>query len=242
VHRIHARPRPARRRDRVPAPVSFEYGKPHRGARLTPWIGAAVLIAAFGGVIYLLVSALSSQAPPPKPQIQHISLVQPPPPPPPPPQQEEPPPEPEIEEVEVPEEDEPIADDSAADEAPPGSELGLDADGVAGGDAFGLAARKGGRGLIGGGDRFKWYAGVIQRDLYEALSAVESIRKGRYSVIVRIWVDEDGRLQDSEIVRGSGDAGIDAELRRALATGVRVSQAPPEDMPQPIRIRISSRT
>ena len=51
-------------------------------------------------------------------------------------------------------------------DAPPGDELGLDAEGGAGSDGFGLRAKKGGRGLIGGGDRNRWYEGQVQRDLF----------------------------------------------------------------------------
>jgi TonB family protein len=211
-----------------------------RLGKLAPIAGGGLLLACFCGVIYAMVSALSSQAPPPKSRIQMISLVQPPPPPPP-PKIEEPPPEPEVEEVDVPEtETEEMAE---SDEAPPGEELGLDAEGVAGGDAFGLAAKQGGRGLIGGaGSRFKWYAGVLETDIQRLLSEIEDVRKGRYTVIVRLWIGPDGIVEGSELVRGTGDAELDDALARALGNGLRMSRAPPEDLPQPIKIRITSRT
>jgi periplasmic protein TonB len=211
------------------------------GKRWLPWVGGVVIFAIFGAVIYAMVSALSGTPPPPQPLVQQISIVQPPPPPPP-PEIEEPPPEPE-EEVEVPEpEPEPVAESEESDEPPPGEDLALDADGVAGSDGFGLRAKKGGRGLIGGGDRNAWYAGVLQRDLQGLLSNIESMRQGRYAVIVRIWVSDDGTIKDSEIVRGSGSAEVDAALAKALQSGMRLSEAPPEDLPQPIKLQITSRT
>jgi periplasmic protein TonB len=209
-----------------------------------PYMVGGVIAVGFAGVVYALVQSLSGSAPPPKPQIQQISLVQPPPPPPPPPKmEEEPPPEPEMEEV-VENEPEPVPDDIAeSDEAPPGDDLALDADGVAGSDGFGLAARKGGKGLIGGaGSRFGWYAGLLKNDIHAALAEVDDIRKDRYSVIVRIWVGEDGTVTESEIVRGTGKAEVDRAISDVLRRQLRLSEAPPADMPQPIKIRITSRT
>lgn len=211
------------------------------GRRWLPWVGGAVIFVGFGAVVYAMVAALSGTPPPPQPKVQQISIVQPPPPPPPPPEMEEPP-KPE-EKVEVPEpEPEPVAEAEDSDEAPPGDELGLDADGTAGADGFGLRAKKGGRGLIGGGDRNAWYAGILQRDLQSLLSEIEDVRKGRYAVIVRIWVAGDGTIEQSEILRGSGDHSVDDALARALKRGVRLSEAPPEDLPQPIKLQISSRS
>lgn len=212
------------------------------GKRWVPIVGGGVILLGFGAVVFAVVSTLSSTPPPPKPTVQQISIVQPPPPPPPPPEMEEPPPQPE-EEVEVPEpEPEPVAESEDSDEPPPGEDLGLDAEGVAGADGFGLRARKGGRGLIGGGDANAWYAGILQRDLQSLLSNVDDVRKGRYSVVVRIWVAADGAIENSEIVRGSGDSAVDAALGRALRDGARLSEAPPPDLPQPIKLQISSRT
>ncbi|MEQ8663662.1 MAG: TonB-dependent receptor, partial [Gammaproteobacteria bacterium] len=138
-----------------------------------PLAGGLLAVLAIGLGLYVFFGKVGGGQPPKPPEVQQISIVQPPPPPPPPPQVEEPPP-PEMEEVEVPEpEPEPIADDAPADEPLPGDDLGLDADGVAGADGFGLKARKGGRALIGGGDRNKWYAGVIQTDLQALLADIE---------------------------------------------------------------------
>ena len=210
--------------------------------RLAPVLGGIAVLMVLGVLGYAAVNSLGGTAPPQQPAIQEISLIQPPPPPPPPPKMEEPPP-PEMEEVEVPEpEPEPIADDAPADEPLPGDDLGLDADGVAGADGFGLRAKKGGRGLIGGGDPNRWYAGVIQSDLQSWLADIEDIRKGRYAAIVKIWISDDGAVRDAELVQGTGDTGLDSAIEQALSAGFRISRAPPVDMPQPVRLRITSRT
>ena len=210
--------------------------------KLTPIIGGLAMLVGLGALGYVAINSLGGTAAPEPPAIQQISLVQPPPPPPPPPKMEEPPP-PEMEEVEVPEpEPEPVADNSAADEPLPGDELGLDADGVAGADGFGLRAKKGGRGLIGNGDPNRWYAGVIQSDLQSWLAEIEDIRKGRYAAVVKIWIADDGAVEGAELEQSTGDSGLDAAIERALSAGFRISRSPPNDMPQPVRLRITSRT
>lgn len=212
------------------------------GRRWLPYAGIGAIVVGFGIGVYAIVSSLGGTAPPPQPKVQQISIVQPPPPPPPPPEMEEPPPPEPEQEVDVPEpEPEPVAQDES-NEPPPGEDLGLDAEGVAGADGFGLRAKKGGRGLIGGGDANRWYAGVVQTDLQRMLSEIDELRRGRYTVVVRIWVDEDGRLTKTEVVGTSGNSDRDRAIERALESGARLSQSPPEDMPQPIKLRISSRT
>jgi hypothetical protein len=202
-----------------------------------PIAGAACLVFVLGGAAAAMIRMMSGTAAPTQPLVQQISVVLPPPPPPPPIEQ----PEPEPEEVEIEEpEPEPLADDAA--EAP-GDELGLDADGVAGGDEFGLRAKKGGRSLLGGGDAHAWYAGVLQRDLQAMLSNDEDIRQlGDYAVVVSIRLSEDGYIEDSRLLSGSNNPQLDAALRNALSARVRLSREPPTDLPQPIRLRISSRS
>ena len=81
------------------------------------------------------------------------------PPPPPPPKIEEPPPPPPPEEVKLPD-PEPVADAPDVPDMP--GPLGLDADGVAGSDAFGLVGRHGGNDLIGGDGRYRSYANHVK--------------------------------------------------------------------------------
>lgn len=209
-------------------------------SKLKRWLplgGAAVLVLVLSGVSVALIRNMSGTSAPQQPLVQQISIVMPPPPPPPPEIQE---PEP-VEELEIEEpEPEPLVDDSNAEA--PGEELGLDADGVAGGDAFGLRARKGGRGLLGG-DQNAWYAGILQRELQRALSNDESIRgMGDYTVIVSISLNENGVVEESQLLSGSNNPRLDAALRAALSSGVQLSREPPADLPQPIRLRISSRS
>ena len=209
--------------------------------RLIPWLGGGGILLVFALLGYFVLSSLFSAPPPSKNRVQQISLVQPPPPPPP---EMEPPPPPEIEEVETPEIEEMMEElaEEISDEPPPGAELGLDAEGGAGSDAFGLVGKKGGRGLLGGGGSpFGWYGRIVQEDLQNQLQQIEEVRALSYTVTVKIWLSSAGEVETAMIERGSGDPEVDGRLERAIARNVRISSAPPDDMPQPIRLRVTSR-
>lgn len=204
-----------------------------------PVIGGLMLLLALGLVgVYVLHGLKGASAPEP-PKIQEISLVQPPPPPPPPKIEQPPPPE---EKIKLPEpEPEPKAEETPDEEPPPSADLGLDADGVAGSDGFGLQARKGGNGIIGGGgDRNRWYAGLVQRNLQTRLADNDAARGAKYSLIVKLWITTDGRIDRFEFVNTVGDSKSDVAIREALS-GLRLIEQPPSDMPQPIKLRIVSR-
>ena len=198
-------------------------------------VGAALLVLLAIGVWYLLNNILNSGGAQSKKVVQQISLIQPPPPPPPPKVEEKPPEPPVKEEVKV-NEPPPEKNDQAP---PPGKDLGVDAEGGAGGDSFGLVGRKGGRDLLGGG-RFGWYGNLVKAGVYEALMRDDTARKATYSVVVKVWLSAQGEIQRLELERSTGDADIDASIKRLLP-GVRVAEAPPADLPQPIKIRIATR-
>jgi protein TonB len=181
-----------------------------------------------------------------KRQIVQISLLKPPPPPPPPPPPEVKPPEPEIKEaIKAPEPDpQPKADDAP----PPGEQLGLDADGSGDGDAFGLAAKKGGRDIttIGGGAgnnraQFAWFTGMVQSLLQEQFQKNDKLRRADYRAVVKVWFAPDGTIERFELAGSSGDAEIDQNLKLSLSELPRLKQPPPEDMPQPVKLRVTSR-
>lgn len=210
--------------------------------RLAPALGGVVLIVMFVAGTFAFVKSMGGSHAPEPPAVQTISVVVPPPPPPPPPDLE-PPPEPEIEEVEVQEpEPEPVDEIAESDEPPPSELLGLDADGVAGSDGFGLAAKKGGRGLLGGnGNAEAWYASRLEKDIHAALARDRGLREKEFTVTLRLWVSEGGEVQESELVRGTGNTDLDQAIGEALRSTARVSQVPPEEM-QPITLRITSRS
>lgn len=188
------------------------------------------------GTFALMRNFLNSGAGAPKKTVQEIHLIRPPPPPP----DVPPPPPPPEEKVDV-HEPEQQPDPTPSNEPPPSTQLGLDAEGTAGGDAFGLVGNKGGRDLLAsGGSAFMWYAGLLKNEIQESLSAEKQTRSGNYSVNLRVWVRDDGTIDRVRIIQGSGNPDRDRAIESALSRISRLSQAPPADMPQPINLRIVS--
>lgn len=204
-------------------------------------IGGLVLLAGIAYVVKVIIDLSSEKPVKHEKKIQTIDLVKPPPPPPPPPKVEPPPPEPEMEKLNEPEpEPEPIPD--VPDQQPAG-DTGLDAEGTAGTDAFGLAAKKGGRGLLGGGggDPNVIYAGSIKESLLDILSEHDELRSKSYSAVIKVWLNTDGTVTKFELSRGSNDAEIDKLLNKLVSKFKKAKDAPPPGLVQPIKLKISSR-
>jgi periplasmic protein TonB len=205
---------------------------------LVPLLGGVVIVAlVVGGLIWLI---LDMQKEPDKQQrqtAQTIKLIRPPPPPPEPP----PPPPPPEEKIEEPLEQE-TPEEAPPDEAAPAEQLGLDAEGVAGADGFGLAARKGGRDLLGtGGAAFAWYTSSLKDRIQEILSEDERIRRSKYQVTVSVWVRNDGSIEQVKLRSTSGDRGLDQAIEEKVMRMYRSQEAPPLEMPQPVTLRIVSK-
>jgi periplasmic protein TonB len=212
-------------------------GRAHK-YRYLPLVALCLFVLVLGGgVVWFMIDFLGNAAPPQKKVVQEIRIVRPPPdalPPPPPP----PPPEEEVDVTEPQPQEEP----TPSDEPPPGEQLGLDAEGTAGGDGFGLAARKGGRDLLAsGGSAFTWYAGLLKNEILDRLQDDQSVRAGSYSVLVRVWVRADGSIERIALAQSTGDKERDRAIESALSRVSRISQTPPAGMPQPISLRIVSR-
>jgi protein TonB len=193
-----------------------------------------VFVSTGGGAwfIYNLVSKLNKKPPH---IVENITLIRPPPPP-----EELPPPPPEKLDQPLPQ-DQP---DPTPDNAPtPSPQLGLDTEGTAGGDSFGLAARKGGGDLVGaGGAVFAWYTGKLKAEVSDRLSSDAKLRGKKYSVGVRIWIEADGRIKEARITSGSGNHDLDNTITADLVALGRLSESPPLEMPQPITLQIVSRS
>ena len=203
-------------------------------------VGISTVLVLTSGLIWLIYESINSEPVKFKKQIHTVNLLAPPPPPPPPPKVERPP-EPEIEEkveIDEPEQLEDLPD--VADQPPMGDLLGLDAEGGAGGDAFGLIGRKGGRSLLDG-DPFVLFASKLQQMIEEVLLDRDEIRSKAYSVVLQIWVGPDGSISDAKLASSTGDEVIDSKLVEMITGMTMLAHAPPENMPQPIKLRISSR-
>jgi hypothetical protein len=172
---------------------------------------------------------------------------------PPPPTKVEKPPEQEVKQ-EKPQESQVIQQDvpdskSDKDEPPPGDQLGLDAEGGAGGDAFGLVGRKGGRALVGsdpnGGpqslmQKYGWYVRIIEDQISKELVRKAKLPQGGLQTYVIISLDEKGNIVKYRIYNSSGSGQMDNAVYSALGLIKRISEPPPEGMPRVLKIRISS--
>lgn len=208
----------------------------------------AVFIMVVG--IFIVKVLISDDGSKRKRAVQMVTIMKPPPP----PEIEETPPEPEIKEEEIiepePEENFEEMEDAGADQDA-GSNLGLDADGVAGSDAFNLYANKGGRALIGGDDsnvgllrRFAWYTQMlqdrIQERLRKELEGTGGIPEGEHQATVRIVMDDNGNIINCKIVGSSGSSKMDNAISSAVKTA-RIEDPPPYEMPKAIKLKISSK-
>lgn len=206
--------------------------------RFLPGIVIATVAVGCGGAsIALIRNFLEKPAEQQKRLVQEVRLIRVPP-----PEELPPPPPPEEEEVPL---DEPIeAPDPAMADAASAESLGIDAEGAAGGDGFGLLARRGGRDLLSGagGSVYTWYAGRIKNEILDLLDDDARFRSKRYTVTVRLWVEGDGRVQRVALESSTGNSEIDAALREALDGLGRINEPPPPDMPQPVQLRIVSRS
>ncbi len=205
--------------------------------------GAGLLVLTI--LIFGLIRYFENREQPQKRErkIQAITMVKPPPPPPPPPKVEKPPePEPE-QKIEQQSEPEPEELPEVADE-PPAGDLGLDAEGSAGSDGFGLAARKGGKGLFGGGNGspFAWFGNLIKNDIQELISGNEDLRAKDYSIVVKLWLENDGSVKRFELASSSSDPDIDSLLKKIIGSYVKVGQPPPPGMEQPVKLQITSKS
>lgn len=213
--------------------------------KLPALIGGGFLLLVTIGMIWLVKGFIASTDKPERPRVQQISLVKPPP-----PKPEVKPPEPEkIEEIKQEREevqlDQPPTPEQAQDQGPPpGEQLGLDADGSAGSDGFGLAARRGGRDITtlggGGGDREAWYGRVISRHFEESLRRSKRLQGASYQVVAQVWFDG-GVVRRVRLARGSGNAVTDAAIEEEIMALPPLREVLPEDLPQPVRVRVASR-
>jgi len=203
--------------------------------------GAAVLALMAWGV-YSFVSKIDDKPrKPPK-----ISLMPSTPPPPPPPPKEEKKPEPPKDLNKPPPMEQPKM-------APAAPSADLKMDGPAGDGPSAFSAGKitnedlsnAGKGPAGGGgggafNPFNYYANLIKGELQRQLTRNKELREMAYKAEVQVWVNRDGSVSRFDVIKGTGDAELDAMLKKAIAASTAFSAGPPEKMPQPIRLRIST--
>jgi protein TonB len=222
-----------------------EFDTPTRGTwLLRAGLGLLALLL-MAGVAWLLVKYIGGGSATKKPGVQQVAILKQPPPPPPKPPEKPPEPPKVKEEVKI---DEPKPEPKPADEPKPVDDkpvsdkpLGVDADGGSGSDGFGLAGNRGGRDLLGtGGGSGRYFTGLLQRNFFEALARNRKAPLQEFSVVVSIWLGDDGRVQRSEIVNSSGDAQVDALIQSTLAEMPALRELPPSHQRR-VQLRLNRR-
>lgn len=214
-------------------------------------VGAGLVLLVLAGAFLWSVLGKKGRAAPRPPKIALLAPDTPPPPPPPPPKfEKKPDPPKEQKEMKV---DQPV---QPKVEQAPSPELKMDGPAGDGPSAFASGAitsedlskisnGKGGPGgpAAAGGlfNPFNGYANLLKGELQRYLGKQAGLKRRQYVVDVEVWVGADGRLQRFELLGSAGDDDIDAALRTAITALPAFSQAPPANMPQPIRLRVRTR-
>lgn len=207
---------------------------------------ALLMLAVLAGIGYG-IKKLFSGGPAQKKQITTVKLLPDTPPPPPPPPPKEPPketPKDQPKEIKAPE-PKPV-------EAPPAENLKMEGPAGDAPSAFQSGAvnneYKGGDVTTGpkiGGKKnmaaFAWFTNKVDAQIKKALDAENGLNKVKYQVDVRVFLTAQGDIDHAELIDSSGDAEIDALIRKVLSRIPPLKESAPEDMPRKVVVRMASK-
>jgi TonB family protein len=218
----------------------YDYAQGDRagGRRALAIAGAlAVTVAGSGVGAWQLLKGAGA---PKHKQVQQISVVQP-------KELPKPPPEPEKPKEEIKEKIDTPPPEAKDESPPPEAAPRLTGDAAPGGTLDLGAGGKGKEtnvigptGGSGTGRGYGFYTSELKNELQTLLNRKDKLRGSEYSAVVELWLSPDGRIEKVEIPGSSGDPQLNARLREAIAERDRF-KAPPENMPQPVKLRITAR-
>ena len=205
-------------------------------SRIAGGVFGLLLIASFVWFVRTMMEGKNAK---PARQIQTVQIIRPPPPPPP---DQPPPPPPEKTEQPLPK-DTPDTPPDEPDQAPADQPLGIDAEGGAGGDAFGLAARRGGADLVGGSGSapFAWYTSRITDAIKDRLASVECARSAKGSLSFHLLLEASGKIKKVQLSTTTGSAKVDQCIDATLTSMPPMSDPLPPGMPEQVNLKIVSR-
>lgn len=204
---------------------------------------AVLVLAVLAGLVYG-IKKLFSGGGAHKKQITTVKLLPDTPPPPPPPPPKEPPKEtPKEQPKEAPKEPEP-----KPAEAPPAEALKMEGAAGNGPSPFQAGAvnneyKGGAAATIGsdGGVKFRWYAGLVKSQIERAIERDKKLTQGQYKIVVSVWLKANGQFERLVVEQSDSTPEIEQGIREALADLPTMQEIPPENMPMPIRMRISAK-
>ena len=202
---------------------------------ISRFVGAAIGLLLLAGFVWFVHAMMGIKTSKQQRLVQTIQVIRPPPPPPP---DQPPPPPPEKTQEQLPK-DQPQPTPDQPDQAPD-QPLGVDAEGSAGGDAFGLAARRGGADLIGGSGTapFAWYTNRMRDEIKDRLNAATCAKSAKGSLSTRIVVGADGHVKQIKLTSSTGNQRLDECFDKALDSITSMSDAPPPGMPEQVNLRV----
>lgn len=204
-------------------------------------IAGGILLAVLAGVaMVFFFKELGSSVTAPKKQVTRITVLPDTPPPPPPPRREEPEQPRETKDVkleqpkpvEMPQQAEQLKMEGPAGEGPSPFAAGAVRDEYIGGP---IGTGKGGMA------QFAFFANALQQHVQKELARNRKVNLGDYRVIVNIWIAADGAIRRAELAGSTGSADTDTALRTALTDIGPMRTSVPDNLPQPIRLRVTNR-
>ena len=199
-------------------------------------IGGSVLVLAGVGLVIYLLQGMGKSAPTHQRQVTKITVLpDTPPPPPPPPPKEQPKETKDIKQdqprpVDVPQEAQQLKMEGAAGDGPSPFAAGAVANDYVGGKVG-----------DGGGMQFAFFSNALQRHIQDELARNRKLKQSDYRVTVKVWIGADGAIRRAELVGSTGNADTDRAIRAALTDLGPMRTAVPENLPQPIKLRITNR-
>ena len=85
---------------------------------------------------------------------------------------------------------------------------------------------------------FTNYANLAKGELQRYLARNAALKRKRYAVEVHLWLAANGSLSRYELVGSTGDSETDEAIRAAMNAAPPFSQSLPDNMPQPLRLRV----
>lgn len=201
--------------------------------------GGGLLVVLAIGVVVFLLKDLGSSGPIQKKQVTKITVLPDTPPPPPPPK-EKPKQTKETKEVKL-EQPKPVELPQEAQQLKMEGQAGDGASPFAAGtvrsDYIGGSVGTG----KGGMAQFAFFSNALQRHVQEELARNRKVKLGDYRVMVNIWIAADGTIRRAELAGSTGSSETDAALRTALTDVGPMRTGVPDNLPQPIKLRITNR-
>jgi TonB family protein len=216
---------------------------------LMPVLVIATLLAMVAAAYFVM--GMGKQGSPRK--APKITLLAPPLPPPPPPPKFEKKPDPPKEQKQM-KVEQPVP---KPDSPPPSPELKMDGPAGSGPSAFAAgkitsedlsrigSGKPGGTGAgtdeqTGMFNPFTNFANLAKGELQRYLGKTAQLRRKRYRVELHLWITPTGALSRYEVVGSTGDAQTDEAIQEAMNAAPQFSQPLPANMPQPLRLRVTT--